>query len=120
MCSVLSFCILKYLNSFLDRPRISSFFERRTFENNLLQLTCVADGSPEPSYTFRTSNGTELAQINNGVVIISNYSSTLNESYTCIAKNKLGEVERRLKVEFDSRSPGKTVNYYILEVHVLN
>ena len=83
-------------------------------------MTCLADGFPEPSYTFRTSNGTELAQINNGVVMISNYSSTLNESYTCIAKNKLGEVERRLNVELNSRSPGKTVNYYILEVHVLN
>ena len=105
---------------FLDRPIISFFFERRTFENNLLQLTCVANGFPEPSYTFRTSNGTELAQINNGVVIISNYSSTLNESYTCIAKNKLGEVERRLNVDLDSHAPGKTVNCYILEVHILN
>ena len=83
-------------------------------------MTCVADGFPEPSYTFHTSNGTELAQINNGVVIISNYSSSLNESYTCIAKNKLGEDERRLKVEFAACSPGKTVNYYILEVHILN
>ena len=94
---------------FLDRPRIS-FFEKRTFENRLLRLTCLADGFPQPSYTFRTSNGTELAQINNGVVMISNYSSTLNESYTCIAKNKFGEDERRLKIDLDSYAPGKTVN----------
>lgn len=95
--------------SFLDHPRIT-FFERGTFRNNLLQLTCLADGFPEPSYTFLTSKGTELAQINNGVVIIRNYSSTFNESYTCIAKNKLGGDEQRLNVDLDHlHSTGKTV-----------
>ena len=99
---------IKYLNSFLDRP-IITFFECRTFKN-ILQLTCFADGLPEPTYTILTSNGKELAEVDNGMVIITDHNSTFNESYTCIAKNEFGQEERRSKP--NEHLQGKTWIFY--------
>ena len=84
---------------FADPPRIV-FFQITTWENNSMTLTCLADGSPQPTYAIHGLDGTELPGVLNGVVIIGNYSSasTIVATFTCIAKNDLGTDERCLHI----------------------
>ena len=78
-----------------------------------MKLVCLAHGLPEPSYVIDIFDGMELTNVFNGVVIIENCSSILNATYTCIAKNNLGQDERQLNIDFSSYLPGKSLFHKI-------
>lgn len=73
----------------LDSPRIRSF-RGKVLKDNSMKMTCLAKGLPQPTYIIKTPNGLSFAADIHGVVIINDYKSVINASYTCIARNSVG------------------------------
>lgn len=54
-------------------------------------MTCLAQGFPRPTYLIKFSNGLTYSTGVDGVVVIDVFESNVNTSYTCIARNSVGE-----------------------------
>jgi hypothetical protein len=74
---------------YLDAPTIY-FFRGKFLKDNSMKFTCLAKGLPRPTYIIKFSSGLSFTADIDGVVIINDYKSIVNESYTCIAKNVVG------------------------------
>ena len=74
---------------YLDPPTIH-FFRGKFLKDNSMKLTCLAKGLPPPTYVIKFSSGSSFKANIHGVLVINDYKSVINETYTCIAKNVLG------------------------------
>ena len=84
-----------FIRLYLDAPTIRSF-QGKFLKDNSMKLTCFAEGFPRPSYVIKISNGLSFKADTNGVIVIKDYLSLANESYSCIAKNTAGYDQWRL------------------------
>lgn len=80
----------------LDLPRIVSF-QPDFSGTDAVTLTCLAEAIPKPTYTI-FSDGVELKEVLNGVVIIRSYTSNSDATYKCIARNYLGQDFKNLSL----------------------
>lgn len=60
-------------------------------KDDSMKMTCHADGVPKPTYTIKISNGMVYKAGIDGMVVVKDYESIVNASYTCIAKNSVGQ-----------------------------
>ena len=80
--------ICKYLNIYIDAPRIVLFHGVVSKENSLT-LICLVEGLQEFSYSL-FSGEVEVKGAQNGKVIIPNYNLSNNITYKCISSNNFG------------------------------
>ena len=92
-----------FVNSFFfspDQPSITSvtpFTKQSWIEQNVL-LSCVADGSPTPSITWKKPDGTELRKVTSTEKKVDTRMKADQDfgNYTCEARNVVGAAATRL------------------------
>lgn len=58
-------------------------------EGNSLHLNCKSDSNPPPTYTWK-HNEVNLADGQNGTLVLNSINRRQNGTYQCEAKNRLG------------------------------
>ena len=86
---------MKYCFDILDRPRIHTFTSAVS-DNNSIILTCRATGLPEPTYEMFLHD-MKLYDVVNGVLIYPGNNLNYSATYSCIAKNVVGN-DRQLLI----------------------
>ncbi|KAL2086508.1 hypothetical protein ACEWY4_017567 [Coilia grayii] len=95
----------------LYRPRIVSSSQNVSLEaGDLLELHCLADAHPSPTYQWRRDNMT-LENENNATLRIESASEDQAGDYECIVNNVIGETSTKMSVDVYTIVNSVTVPY---------
>lgn len=89
---------------FTDRPQITDVLQRvyTVNETNNVSMACRADGVPQPTITWMKTGNSEILTHGEQLQIF-NSSSGDDGTYTCIAKNYLGNDSREITLNVQSK-----------------